>query len=113
MEKNLFRTVIFLTPFTLFGFIGNALLLDDKNEQNYEASVESWHNKRVNNLKKEHGWLSLIDLIWLNEGKNAIPLIGDITLENGKLFVALKKIFERLRLEKCLRLVLFSLRRTK
>ncbi|MFZ1292042.1 MAG: DUF1684 domain-containing protein [Melioribacteraceae bacterium] len=48
-----------------------------KNENNikpvspeYKKEVEDWHKKRIENLKKENGWLNLIGLYWLEEGEN-------------------------------------------
>jgi len=74
----------------LVGLIGNAPIPQIEKEQVYKAEIDRWHNQRIENLKKEHGWLSLIDLVWLSEGKNKIPLFGSITLKKGKLFVDLK-----------------------
>ncbi len=74
----------------LFGFIGNAPIPQSEKEQEYIAEINRWHNQRIENLKKEHSWLSLIDLIWLDEGENNIPLFGSITLKKGTLFVDLK-----------------------
>jgi len=91
MASIVLRTFLISVLFTSFGFVENNPLPEDTKEQNYKTTIDHWHAQRVNNLKKEHGWLSLIDLVWLKEGKNSIPLIGDITLENGKLFVTLKK----------------------
>jgi uncharacterized protein len=36
----------------------------------YSADIANWHNKRVQNLKKETGWLNLAGLYWLNQGEN-------------------------------------------
>jgi uncharacterized protein len=38
----------------------------------YKKEVEDWHNKRIENLKKESGWLNLVGLYWLEEGENTI-----------------------------------------
>ncbi len=46
----------------------------------YLRSVEEWHRTRINNLKKEHSWVSLIALDWLKEGKHTVPGIGTLTL---------------------------------
>lgn len=46
----------------------------ERYEQNasleYINEIEEWHNKRIENLKKENGWLNLVGLHWLNEGEN-------------------------------------------
>ncbi len=36
----------------------------------YLGEIEQWHTKRIENLKKENGWLNLIGLYWLREGEN-------------------------------------------
>jgi uncharacterized protein (DUF1684 family) len=36
----------------------------------YFAEVETWHKKRVENLKGPEGWLNLAGLYWLKEGIN-------------------------------------------
>jgi uncharacterized protein (DUF1684 family) len=49
----------------------------------YNAEIQAWHDKRLANLKQPVGWLSLVALDWLQEGKNPIDSIGTITLEKG------------------------------
>lgn len=46
----------------------------------YEAEIGSWHNKRIEGLKQPVGWLSLVALDWLVEGKNPLDSIGTITV---------------------------------
>lgn len=46
----------------------------------YEAELQAWHDKRIANLKQPVGWLSLVALDWLSEGKNTIKSIGTITV---------------------------------
>lgn len=36
----------------------------------YVQQVDAWHEARVVDLKGEHGWLTLIDLVWLDEDGN-------------------------------------------
>lgn len=36
----------------------------------YKAEIESWHQKRVEDLKAPNGWLNLIGLLWLEDGLN-------------------------------------------
>ncbi|SFD16552.1 DUF1684 domain-containing protein [Spirosoma endophyticum] len=38
----------------------------------YKAQIDEWHQKRVNSLKSENGWLNLAGLFWLKEGKNSL-----------------------------------------
>ena len=51
--------------------------------------IRQWQEKRAERLKAEDGWLSLIGLFWLSEGKNVIslPSAGSPTLtltRNGR-----------------------------
>jgi uncharacterized protein (DUF1684 family) len=36
----------------------------------YLNEINQWHAKRIENLKKENGWLNLVGLYWLKEGEN-------------------------------------------
>ena len=36
----------------------------------YLNEINQWHQKRIENLKKENGWLNLIGLYWLKNGEN-------------------------------------------
>jgi uncharacterized protein (DUF1684 family) len=36
----------------------------------YLQEIETWHQKRETNLKKETGWLTVSGLFWLDEGEN-------------------------------------------
>jgi len=37
----------------------------------YQQEIESWHTKRIQNLKAANGWLNLVGLYWLDEGENS------------------------------------------
>lgn len=37
----------------------------------YFQTVEEWHQKRINDLKKSNGWLNLEGLFWLKKGINS------------------------------------------
>lgn len=52
----------------------------------YEEGLEQWKAKRLENLKGEEGWLSLIGLFWLKEGENRFGSdpAGEIVLPDGK-----------------------------
>lgn len=43
---------------------------EPKGTPEYIAEVQQWHKTRIERLKKDNGWLSLVGLYWLNEGKN-------------------------------------------
>ncbi len=90
MPSFLYRVSLIIVFFTSFGLIESNQLPEDEKEENYKSEINRWHRQRINNLIKEHGWLSLVDLVWLGEGKNEIPLFGSITLKKEKLFVMLK-----------------------
>src|ERR1035437_4673040 len=53
-------------------FIYFLLGCNKKNETDpaYSSEIANWHNKRVQNLKKETGWLNLAGLYWLKQGEN-------------------------------------------
>jgi hypothetical protein len=44
--------------------------LEKKGLPEYIAEVEQWHQKRIERLKDENGWLTLVGLYWLKEGEN-------------------------------------------
>jgi uncharacterized protein (DUF1684 family) len=64
----------------------------------YESQIEAWRTQRVERLKAPNGWLSLIGLHWLKDGKNTVGAgkdndivlaagpghLGTITLTKGK-----------------------------
>ena len=49
----------------------------------HEKEIQAWHERRIASLKRDHGWLSLIALDWLGEGRNEVLSIGTLTLQNG------------------------------
>ena len=65
----------------------------------YEAEIGKWRTARVDRLKAPGGWLSLIGLHWLKDGKNTVGAaktndivlaagpasMGTVTLDKGKL----------------------------
>lgn len=51
----------------------------------YEADIQAWHDTRIANLRRPVGWLSLVALDWLKEGKNTLESIGTVTVEKGTL----------------------------
>lgn len=60
--------------------------LEEKGDAKYVQEIKDWHNKRINNLKKENGWLNLTGLFWLNEGVNKFgsDKTNDIIFPEGK-----------------------------
>jgi len=51
----------------------------------YRAEITEWRRQRVENLKKEGGWLSVAGLFWLHEGANTFGKAegNDIVLPDG------------------------------
>lgn len=69
----------------------------------YAKQIETWRAQRVERLKSPNGWLSLIGLHWLKDGKNTVgsakdndvvlakgpARLGTITLKDGKATIEL------------------------
>ncbi|MGB5848239.1 MAG: DUF1684 domain-containing protein [Ignavibacteriaceae bacterium] len=43
---------------------------EPKGTPEYIAEIDQWHQKRIERLKDENGWLTLVGLHWLKEGDN-------------------------------------------
>jgi uncharacterized protein (DUF1684 family) len=58
---------------------------ESKPAGSYESQIEAWRAERVERLKAPNGWLSLIGLHWLKEGKNTVGADkdNDIVLAAG------------------------------
>jgi len=39
--------------------------------------VDAWHAQRIENLRSEHSWLTLVGLFWLEEGQNTFGSAAD------------------------------------
>ena len=69
----------------------------------YNKKIQDWRIERVEHLRAPHGWLSLVGLDWLKDGKNTLGSdkgndivlakapahLGIITLDHGKATIAL------------------------
>ena len=69
----------------------------------YRKQILDWRTERVEHLRAPHGWLSLVGLDWLKDGKNTLGSdkgndivlakapahLGTITLDHGKATIAL------------------------
>ncbi|MGX5853368.1 DUF1684 domain-containing protein [Dyadobacter jiangsuensis] len=55
-------------------------------DNTYEEQIRDWHQKRVESLKAESGWLNLAGLFWLKEGSNTFGSAeqNDIIFPEGK-----------------------------
>jgi len=76
----------------------SAKVEESKPAGSYESQIEAWRAQRVERLKAPNGWLSLIGLHWLKEGKNTVGAakdndivlaagpahLGTVTLSKGK-----------------------------
>ncbi len=51
-------------------------------DASYRASVEKWRQDYENDLKSDHGWLTIAGLFWLHEGENRFgsSAVNDIVL---------------------------------
>jgi uncharacterized protein (DUF1684 family) len=39
-------------------------------QNSYQSEIENWKQKRIDYLRSEDGWLNLVGLFWLHQGKN-------------------------------------------
>ena len=64
----------------------NQSVPEQKGSPAYLAEIRSWHQKRIENLKKENGWLNLAALYWLKNGENKFGTApdNDFVLPEGK-----------------------------
>ena len=44
---------------------------EQKGSEEYIHKINEWHKNRIERLKRENGWLNLVGLYWLDEGKNS------------------------------------------
>ena len=87
----------------LFLALGFSVLLvsfiPNNEEGTYQNEINQWHQKRIDGLKSEEGWLNLAGLFWLKEGDNtfgsdekndivfpkkASKKVGTLVLRDGK-----------------------------
>lgn len=54
--------------------------------QAHRSEIDAWQKTRDARLRAEDGWLTLVGLTWLTDGKNTLttPFHGTFTLQNGK-----------------------------
>jgi uncharacterized protein (DUF1684 family) len=48
-----------------------------KADSAYLNEINHWHQRRIENLKKENGWLNLVGLYWLKNGENKFGSAAD------------------------------------
>lgn len=61
---------ILLAVQTLIIFSSCSTQLKEKGDPAYVSGIKKWKEVRIENLKKENGWLNLAGLFWLGEGEN-------------------------------------------
>lgn len=68
-KKNLGKKIFLLSAMAML-FIGCGEQYSEKGSEVYINEINEWHQKRINNLKLENGWLNLVGLYWLKQGEN-------------------------------------------
>jgi uncharacterized protein len=63
----------FFLPFAL-SLLALAAAAAAPTAESHRAEIEAWRAKRIANLKKEDGWLTLVGLFWPREGSNRFGL---------------------------------------
>lgn len=60
--------------------------LKEKGSSEYITAIKEWHNKRIENLKKDNGWLNLAGLFWMMPGENRFgsDKSNDLVFPEGK-----------------------------
>ncbi len=88
--KTLKNVVALCTLFLAGSFPSTAQTLNqqqpvprDTVKLSYENEIGAWHARRITSLKRPQGWLALVALDWLKDGRNEIGAIGTITLAGG------------------------------
>lgn len=62
------KQLVLIAAFIGFAFASTAQVTDTVG---YKASIEAWHQQRMTDLKRPNGWLNLVGLHWLHEGRNS------------------------------------------
>ena len=62
--------ITLLAAATLWALDAKAPAPDRKDPAAYTKEIEAWRKERVEGLKKEDGWLTLVGLYWLKPGEN-------------------------------------------
>jgi len=51
--------------------IASANIAFSQNGSGYQKQIDEWHAKRISSLKADNGWLNLVGLYWLDDGRNS------------------------------------------
>lgn len=82
--KKIFIKILFFPLAVILFNCGSDL--KENGSPKYISEVKEWHTKRIENLKKENGWLNLAGLYWLQQGENKFGCdkSNDIIFPEGK-----------------------------
>jgi len=65
-----FLSFFVILTITIIFYSCKTEILEQKGSPEYISEVNEWHQKRIERLKDENGWLTLVGLYWLEEGEN-------------------------------------------
>jgi uncharacterized protein (DUF1684 family) len=68
MKKIIFLLAVLIITLSIYSC--KTEIPDPKGTPEYIAEIDQWHQKRIERLKDENGWLTLAGLYWLKEGDN-------------------------------------------
>ena len=71
------KIVAFITAILLLSIAVSA-------QTTYQKEIDNWRKKRVESLKSENGWLNLVGLYWLQEGKSSFGSADDVQIKFPK-----------------------------
>lgn len=82
--KKIFIKILFFPLAVILFNCGSDI--KENGSSKYISEVKEWHTKRIENLKKENGWLNLAGLYWLQpeENKFGRDKSNDIIFPEGK-----------------------------
>ncbi len=69
MYKLTSLAILFVIILTASGCVEKEL--EPEGTPEYIVEIEQWHQKRIERLKDENSWLTLVGLHWLKEGENS------------------------------------------
>ncbi len=83
MKKQITYGLLILTTIIFYSCSSD---LNEKGSAKYISEIQEWHSKRIENLKKENGWLNLTGLYWLKQGENKFGAgkTNEIVFPEGK-----------------------------
>ena len=78
----LYLSVVWISVMLSSGFVASSLMADEPvgvvlQAENHQHAIEAWRASRHERLMKPDGWLTLVGLEWIQEGKNSIGSAAD------------------------------------